>query len=207
MERDNARPTSPIWLLADSPPSGHKNNLDEPLDWRFPTRHNIWTPIETVINRELYRDQKIRIDDSKFYARNAVESSETWKDKNKLDEEISEFSKLAELHRPFLICTFGQRAFEFARRSQTGSQKEDKKPFSHWNVITLSDQFNKRLSFDLNGVKNLVPLLHAVIAQQYQYCHENFRCGQTNYFEHVGGRLATILKQRREDKRFSELWM
>lgn len=126
LKRDNEHSDSAIWLLADSPPSKHEEYLDQPLDWRFPTRHNIWTPIETVINRELFRRQRSRIDDRKFYVRNAVDSPETWKDENKLNDEVLKFSrKLAETKPPFLILTFGRNSFEFARRSQ----KEGKKPF------------------------------------------------------------------------------
>jgi hypothetical protein len=155
LNRDNGRPKSAIWLLADSPPLIHGDKLDEPLDWRFPTRHNIWTPIETIMNRELFRSLKNRIDDSKFYIRNAVESSENWKHKDILAADVADFQRLVEAHQPFMILTFGQRAFEFARRSQG----EDVQRFSHWGVPELSREFDTRSSRIREGKGRLLPLL------------------------------------------------
>jgi hypothetical protein len=105
MNRDNGRPKSAIWLLADSPPLDHAHKLDDPLDWRFPTRHNIWTPIETIMNRELFRLQKSRIDDRKFFIRNAVKSPEDWKHKNKhiLAADIADFTRLVNEYQPLMI--------------------------------------------------------------------------------------------------------
>ena len=99
MKRDNERPNSAIWLLGDSPPANQKHRLDEPLDWGFPTRHNIRTPIETVMNRGMFVHNKRRIDDRKFYIRNAVKSAEIWKREDRLHEEVLEFGKLVEKHR------------------------------------------------------------------------------------------------------------
>ena len=149
MNRDNGRPKSAIWLLADSPPLVHADKLDDPLDSRFPTRHNIWTPIETIMNRELFLLQKSRIDDRKFFIRNAVKSPEDWKHKNKhiLAADIADFKRLVDEHQPFMILTFGQRAFEFACRSQG----ENAQPFSYWEVAKLSGEFDARLSCIRDG--------------------------------------------------------
>lgn len=72
MKRTDGHPNSAIWLLADSNPVAWQNDLTVPLDRRFPTRHNIWTPIEEVIQSQLFRESKSRLSDS-FYIRNAVE--------------------------------------------------------------------------------------------------------------------------------------
>lgn len=192
MNRDNGRPKSAIWLLADSPPLDHAHMLDDPLDWRFPTRHNIWTPIETIMNRELFRLQKSRIDDRKFFIRNAVKSPEDWKHKNRhiLAADIEDFKKLVDEHQPFMILTFGQRAFEFARRSQREGGEEEAKPFSYWTVAMLSGEFAARLSLIREGKGILLPLLHAVIARQFETCHTTFHGDQANYYEHIGCTLA-----------------
>lgn len=203
MKRDNERPTSAIWLLGDSPPPYYEHCLDEPLDWRFPTRHNIWTPIETVINGELFREMRSRIDDSKFYVRNAVQSRDTWKHEDELDKEVLEFGKLAEKHQPFLILTFGGNAFEFARRSRGG---EPKICFSAWGVPEIQEQFDKGLANLRMGKVNVLPLLHVSIARQFKYCHQHFKGDQTDYFKNVGRKLATILKEHRSDPRLSGLW-
>jgi len=205
MNRDNGRPKSAIWLLADSPPLVHADKLDDPLDWRFPTRHNIWTPIETIVNRELFRLQKARIDDRKFFIRNAVESPENWKPKHKdiLAADIADFKRCVEVHQPFLILTFGQRAFEFACRSQGESVQS----FESWDIPNLSREFDKRLSLIREGKGILLPLLHAIIARQFAKCHPAFKGDRANYYEHVGCALATILQGQFGNERLSELWM
>ncbi len=205
MNRDNGRPKSAIWLLADSPPLVHADKLDDPLDWRFPTRHNIWTPIETIMNRELFLLQKLRIDDRKFYIRNAVKLPEDWKYKNKhiLAADIADFKRLVDEHQPFIILTFGQKAFEFACRSQGEGVQE----FVCWNIPNLSREFDKRLSLIREGKGILLPLLHAVIARQFAKCHTAFKGDRANYYEHVGCTLAAILQGQFGNERLSELWM
>ena len=205
MNRDNGRLKSAIWLLADSPPLIHAHKLDDPLDSRFPTRHNIWTPIETIMNRELFRLQKARIDDRKFFIRNAVESPENWKHKNKdiLAADVEDFKRLVEVHQPSLILTFGRRAFEFACRSQG----EKAQPFSYWTVAKLSGEFDARLSRIREGKGILLPLLHAVIARQFETCHADFKGGQVNYYEHIGCILAEILQGQFGNRRLSKLRM
>ena len=205
MNRDNGRPESAIWQLADSPPLVHADKLEDPLDWRFPTRHNIWTPIESIMNRELFRLQKSRIDDRTFFIRNAVKSPEDWKYKNKhiLKADIADFKRLVDEHQPFLILTFGQRAFEFARRSQG----ENAQPFSNWTVAKLSGEFDARLSRIRDGKGILLPLLHAVIARQFATCHAAFGGDPKHYYEHVGCTLATFLQGQFGNERLSELWM
>lgn len=211
MDRDNGLSTSAIWLLGDSPPKPkYADLLDEPLDWRFPTRHNIWTPIETVINRVLFREKRSRIDDSKFYVRNAVESPDIWEPEHKLelDEEVLIFRKIIEKHPPFLILTFGQRAFEFARQARN----ETKNRCNSWTVPKLSKAFDDRFDDRLSDVRKdemiLLPLLHASIARRFWWeCHRDFSGNQENYYENVGGKLATIFKEHRDDPRLSELWM
>jgi len=205
MNRDNGRPESAIWQLADSPPLVHADKLEDPLDWRFPTRHNIWTPIETIMNRELFRLKKARIDDRKFFIRNAVKSPEDWKDEDIIAEDIADFQRLVEANRPFMILTFGRRAFWFARRSQG---EKDLPRFSNWGVPELSKEFDARSSRirDEDRVI-LLPLLHAVIARKFSMCHTSFKGDQANYFEHVGCTLATVLQGQIGNERLRELWM
>lgn len=208
LKREIGSRDSAIWLLADSPPLILLDErFDEyaPLDWRFPTRHNIWTPIETIVNRELFRFQKVRIDDSKFYVRNAVKSAKHWKREERaaLSEDIQGFRGLVKMHSPLLILTFGQRAFEFAQRSQG----ENVQPFSHWDLPELSKEFDTRMSRLRDGEGILLPLLHAVVAQQFEKCHEAFGGNPKNYYEHVGCELAIFLKGLFDNERFRKLLM
>jgi hypothetical protein len=206
MKREDGCPKSPVWLLGDSPPKHkHADWLNVPLDARFPTRNNIWTPIETVINRELFRHKRSRIDDSKFYVRNAVPSADLWKRENKLelDEEVLKFRQLIEVRPPFLILTFGQRALEFTLRAQNVSDVSRKeKPFSDWDLTEIQKQFDEHLPNVQVSEVNVLPLLHAIIARQFKTCHEHF---SNNYYEYVGVRLATIFMKHLDDPRLSKL--
>jgi hypothetical protein len=207
MKRHNELLDSAIWLLADSPPPillHERFDKYEPLDWRFPTRHSIWTPIETIINRELFQSHK-RIDDSKFYVRNAVELAKHWSRENKaiLAEDVKDFRRLVDKHSPYMILTFGQRAFEFARRSQ----EEKPKTFRYWRVERLLEEFDTRITRIQEGKVILLPLLHAVIAQKFDDCHKAFGGNHANYFEHVGCSLAEFLRGQTENERISKLLM
>ncbi len=198
MKRDTGSPDSPIWLLADSPPRKHQDWLEGPLDMRHPTRHNIWTPIETVINRELFVHHR-RIDGSQFFIRNAVEHSKYWNSETAVDEELSEFRIRVGDKRPRLFLTFGQNAFEFARRFLG----EERQKFNHWKVPKIKIAFDDRFPAVLYGEQNLLPLLHACIARRaYKEIHVQF---SQNYFEYVGCKIADILKQC-NDGQLSNLW-
>ena len=141
-------PDFPIWLLGDSPsdsPSAKDQDLT-PLDPRHPTRHSIWTPIQDVIQRQLYVECGRRMDDSKLYIRNAVRNSyyKLKTPKNRVDKEYfnnnrtlfeakqkEAFIELRELlnrdnkPKPLLILCFGQFVFEFASRTQEYKQGDE----------------------------------------------------------------------------------
>lgn len=209
MRREKGSPESAIWLLADSPPrillDGHYEDY-EPLDWRFPTRHNIWTPIETIINRELFRSLRKRIDDSKFYVRNAVKMTGDWKGKDIIAAEVSILQKLMEPKRPLIILTFGRRSFEFARQC-LGETPVPR--ISDWGIPELSREFESRMSRLREGEGILLPLLHAVVARQFATCHDAFggERNPKNYYEHVGRELATFLHGQFGNERLRNLLM
>ena len=50
--------------------------LDGPLDSRHPARHNIWTPVLEGIQKEVFSEDRRRVDDSQLYFRNAVHNQE-----------------------------------------------------------------------------------------------------------------------------------
>jgi hypothetical protein len=78
MDRPNCDPSSPVWLLADSPPVRRPDII--PLDARHPSRHNIWTPILEQIQEVAYRhSDRLRVDADKLYIRNAVSHSNEWR--------------------------------------------------------------------------------------------------------------------------------
>jgi hypothetical protein len=203
MNRIDGDPNSAIWLLADSNPVDWQDDLDAPLDRRFPTRHTIWTPIEKVIQRHLFRECKSRLDD-KFYIRNAVEDPCHKVQQERLADEIATFRRLLNQHQPLLVLCFGQFAFEFTRRAR---QEKEEHRFSHWNVERLAEQFAHRISTVQGDAVNVLPLLHAVVAKQFLYCHGKFSGGNGDYFEYVGEKLAGVLIEHRTDQRLNCFWM
>jgi hypothetical protein len=203
MNRTDGLPNSAIWLLADSNPVDWQDHLAVPLDRRFPTRHTIWTPIEKVIQCHLFRECKIRLDD-KFYIRNAVENPCHKVQKERLADEIATFRRLLNEHQPLLVLCFGQFAFEFTRRAR---QEKEEHRFSHWTVERLAEQFCNRISTVRGDAVNVLPLLHAVVAQQFLYCHGKFSGGNGDYFEYVGEKLAAVLIEHRTDQRLHGFWM
>lgn len=204
MKRFDGLPDSGIWLLADSNPVVWQNDLDVPLDRRFPTRHNIWTPIEKVIQSHLFRECKSRLDE-KYYIRNAVEDPCVKLQKDLLADEIATFRGLLNKHQPLLVLCFGQFAFEFARRAQ---QEKDEHTFRYWSVDRLAEQFIKRTSTVRGDAVNVLPLLHASVARgRYLFCHEKFSGGNRDYFQYVGEKLARVLVEHRTDPRLNCFWM
>ena len=117
MKRTHGPETSAIWLLADSNPAAWQKKLEGPLDRRHPTRHNIWTPIEQVIQRHLFEQCGSRMTDELFI-RNAVEDAADKSRNEPLAQEITEYRRLLSYHKPVLVLCFGEFAFEFARRAQ-----------------------------------------------------------------------------------------
>jgi hypothetical protein len=203
MERNQGPENSAIWLLADSNPIALHQNLEAPLDRRHPTRHNIWTPIEQVIQRHLFQQCKSRLTDELFI-RNAVEDPGHKFQKEPLADEITEYSRLLSEHKPVLVLCFGQFAFEFARRAE---QEEEEPDFRNWSVERLAEEFDNRIGkFSVESV-NVLPLLHASIARRhFMHCHQNFSGGKGNYFDYVGEEIASVLIGHRTHDRLKCCW-
>jgi hypothetical protein len=98
----------PIWLLGDSNPKNWQDILVSPFDSRHPARHSIWTPVLDVIQDNVFRKSRIRIDTSSIYIRNAIEnpldkplgSSANWG--TDLEKTIQEFGQILYQHHPAL---------------------------------------------------------------------------------------------------------
>ena len=203
MKRTHGPENSAIWLLADSNPITWQEELEGPLDRRHPTRHNIWTPIEQVIQRHLFQQCKSRLTDELFI-RNAVGDPCHKFQKESLADEIAEFSRSLSEHKPVLVLCFGQFAFEFALRAR---QEVGEPDFRNWSVKQLAKEFGNRIcNFQVDSV-NVLPLLHASIARgKFLHCHEEFSGGQGNYFDYVGRKIASILIEYRTHNRLKGCW-
>jgi hypothetical protein len=203
MKRTHGPETSAIWLLADSNPAAWQKKLEGPLDRRHPTRHNIWTPIEQVIQRHLFEQCRGRMTDELFI-RNAVEDAADKSRKEPLAQEITEYRRLLSYHKPVLVLCFGEFAFEFARTAQ---QEEGQGEFRGWSVKELAREFaNGICNFQVEQV-NVLPLLHASIARgKFLHCHKEFSGSQGNYFDYVGGKIADALIENRTHDRLKDCW-
>ena len=196
----------PIWLVGDSPPK-ESDQLDTPLDWRHPTRHSIWTPIETVIQRLLYDWGKCKLASDDIYVINSInienynkpQSLKKWNEKaNNKDDEISlrigelismiEDYKIRNPEKPLTLFTFGNFSYEMIRRTlNIGKPRKH----SYWSIKLLGDEFRISVSnFCTNNV-SVFPLLHATVARRFymkahnDYCwddYENIRKVNTIYF-------------------------
>lgn len=202
MNRECGNLNSKIWLIADSEPSRFRNELQDPLDLKHPTVHNIFTPILEQIQDELFNIGN-RINRNKLYIRNALINNEDWKSREILDREIDRFKNLVEDNSPIIILSFGGRAFEFVRRA-LGEEKRLKS----WNTKEMGYEFAKRCGeFNVNEI-NSVPLLHSCIARgkflkaHSNYCvaiREKFELVEENYFIAAGKIISKIII---ENKRY-----
>lgn len=104
MRREDGNLDFPIWLLGDSNPRNWEDVLETPLDPRHPARHNIWTSVLDIINEQVFKTCRSRLDSSRLYTRNAVERA---KDKptddalewsGKVTEELEVFRQLVSKH-------------------------------------------------------------------------------------------------------------
>lgn len=200
MDREVGDRNFPLWLIGDSNPKNWQFDLATPLDPRHPVRHNIWTSVLDVIQGELFRANKSRVDTSSLYIRNAVDNPDKKPNQSSrewdlfAENEVADLQGLIKLYQPIIVCCFGAFAFEFTRRA-LGEQEKQK--YGHWGARRLGVEFRQRISEFSPKITNLLPLLHRSISGgKFRESHEYF-CGQpgANYFENVGTRIADTLIQ------------
>jgi hypothetical protein len=198
MLKEIGSPDFPIWLLGDSNPKNWAEILSTPFDPRHPVRHNIWTSILDVVQEDVYRQARLRVDTSDLYIRNAIEDPGGKPRGNQADwsgpvlEKLGEFRSLVRRHKPTFIFCFGAFSYEFGRRT-LGEKPVFK--HNHWGARRLGADFRLRASaFDPRGT-NIFPLLHVTIARGKFIQSHNYFCDQegANYFEYVGAQIADIL--------------
>ena len=188
-------PKFPIWLIGDSPPENWVGKLDAPLDSRHPARHNIWTSAADVMQDRLYRQEKLRLDTSRLYVRNAmINLGES------LQSSGARLTKLLDRYGPNLVLTFGASAF------MIGLFASGEVPQKLYKTTKLlGEQFRGRIEkYDEHKV-NIIPLLHTSVARRYFLsAHRDFvgPYGSTppNYFDYVGIKLADLLLTKLHDK-------
>jgi len=205
MLREVGDRSSPIWLLGDSDPKNWRDSLDVPFDGRHPARHNIWTPVIDIVQREVFVALGKRIDSDYFYIRNAV-SDPNLKPSDPLTPvsdwpadartALDEYRQLVVQFRPIIIFSFGWFGYVFGLRA-TNPDARIQVDSTESHTAHLGKEFFREVqSFDASRV-NLLPLLHATIARNhFLSAHRDF-CDSdgANYFEKVGRSIAGILVQ------------
>lgn len=197
MKRDCGDIKSKLWLIGDSEPSNNSEKLENPLDLRHPTVHNIVTPIFEQIQDDLFPRGK-RIDWNKLYIRNAMKQQRDWDNIISLNEEIRNFKILIDKYSPIIIIPFGAKAFEFVRRALG----EEEKKFNAWNTCRIGNEFAVRCKGFNVDKQNIIPLLHACICRgNYLEAHKNFceaiesvyGIDEENYFIATGKILSSLM--------------
>ncbi len=123
MKRESGNKDFGIWLLGDSNPKNWQDTLEVPLDSRHPIRHNIWTSVLDVIQDKVFRECRSRVDSSRLYVRNAIESPVhkplpgTIEWGTRIEKDIEELRGLIRNYHPALLLCFGAFSFEFTRRA------------------------------------------------------------------------------------------
>ncbi len=203
MRREDGCPEFPIWLLGDSNPRHWEDVLVTPLDPRHPARHNIWTSVLEIVNDQVFRACRSRLDGSRIYIRNAVERE---KDKptddalewtGKVTDELEALRQLIRRHNPRLLLSFGAFAFEFARRVLGETPH---RCYSSCGARELGAEFRERMNHISAARINLLPLLHISISGGKCIQSHDYYCNEVgaNYFQHVGSALARTLLENRE---------
>jgi hypothetical protein len=204
MQTSFGEPASRIWLLGDSNPKNWEDKLASPLDPRHPARHNIWTSVMDEVQDMLYRQRRLRVDTHAMYIRNAIQAvtdkplsgSIKWDD-TALNA-LKAFRAQLQTYHPPIVFSFGRFAYEFARRAL---EPNSAKPYGHWGARGLGKEFKRGIhEFDPQTI-NLLPLLHVSISRgRFLESHQYFcDLDEANYFEYVGGQIATILLEHQSE--------
>lgn len=206
MQREIGSRDSQIWLLGDSNPKNWADALEAPLDPRHPARHSIWTSVLDVIQDRVYREARLRVDESSIFIRNAIEDPK-FKPKGSeivwyksVTDQVVRYRQLVDKHHPIFIFCFGAFSYEFARRVIAESPEYK---YSHWGAEHLGKDFLNRVSNFDSSQMNIFPLLHVTIARgKFMQSHRYFTNQEAgNYFEFAGNQIADILLKHKDQLR------
>ena len=203
MLKETGSRESSIWLLGDSNPVHWYQVLATPFDPRHPARHNIWTPVMEVVQDELYRQARLRVDTSKLFIRNAIEdpvnkpagTASAWS--VHVLGDVQDFHGMLTRYKPIFVFSFGAFAYEFARRALSETPEY---AHAYWGARRLGADFRERVAKFSPDMPNVFPLLHATIARGKFIESHNYFCDDNgaNYFEYVGRQVASLFLANRE---------
>ncbi|KLU66608.1 hypothetical protein DEAC_c12740 [Desulfosporosinus acididurans] len=180
IETESGDRSSHFWLLVNP---------------KYPAvRNDIWVPVLEVIQDQVYRKLKKRIETRNIYIKSMVSdiglvsnASHLWSTSEIADDIISFKESILE-YRPKLLVTFGTLTYELVNRiCESGSERETK----YWNSANLEYEFEKSIAnFDINST-NRIPLPRRVMTRgklmedydsSWEVCE--------NYFKDVGTKIA-----------------
>jgi hypothetical protein len=186
----------PIWLLGHSLPAKWVDELKEPLDPRFPTRHSIWTPIWDYMQERVWScGGRGRIDRSKLFVSNVAEKQKhgenadiNWKSEA-FQHRLKNYRSSLNQHRPPVLITFGADAYRFAAAGLCAKGKPPRK----LRAVELGERFCEAVGDWKTDGTNVFPLLHVWAALRWDQAGKAY-CGDAggNYFEFVGYKLADL---------------
>lgn len=199
--------SKPIWLLAHSFPAKWVDQLKEPLDPRFPTRHSIWTPIWDYMQERVWsRGDRRRIDRSKLFVDNMAEKQKqgasadvNWRSSAFWDR-LERYRSWLSHYKPPVLITFGADAYRFA----VAELSAERKPPQKLRAAELGKQFCTAVSDWKPDRTNVFPLLHAWSALKWDQIGKEY-CGDpdSNYFEFLGYKLGDLFLT---DARHLTIW-
>lgn len=188
----HGEPASPIWLIGDSAPQ-KTTGVRHPLDARHPTRHTIWTSVLDSIQGALFEHADAgprRLADSALYVSNAVLTADRKADAAHMSAALQTFRSRVEAHRPATVITFGGDAFQFAVAAIEGGAPADFR-FRRTTLRMMRAEFDERVGSDQMTV---VPLLHQIVALQFDRCHVAYASDNyDSYYHYCGVHLARRL--------------
>lgn len=184
-------PSSPIWLIGDSAPE-KTAGVRHPLDVRHPTRHTIWTSVLDSIQDALFRHADAgprRLADSAVYTSNAVLTAACKTDAARTSVALRVLRERFALHAPTTVITFGRDAFQLAVVAMEGGAPADFR-FEQMSLGKMRRAFDARVGSD----RRVVPLLHQIVALQFDRCHAAYASGDhDSYYHYCGAHLAQRL--------------
>jgi len=156
----------------------------------------------------IYRKNRLRIDTSKFYIRNAVENRNDWKESSIITDEVEKFAKIMAEYKNTckIIFTFGENAYRFAKSCENPTDSyefrnisDDIKIKNESKTLKLGSEFINRIdNFNINK-SNIIPLLHVSISRgNFLISHEQFCKGLKikgeyfNYFDETSKLIADL---------------
>ena len=182
--------SSPLWLIINP------NYLE--------VRYDIWLPILEVVQEQIFRKLKQRIDSQKIYTKYAL--SDIGLASGRIQhpgkkEELSTLKENISVYQPKLLITFGSMSYELinrlcAKETANGAESGSR----YWSTADLVSEFEQAIkTFDISRT-NKIPLPRRVItsvkpAEDYDTYWQECQ----GYFLEVGKKIAERIIENKDE--------